>query len=283
MAAKGCIIDDKWVNGGSATNPTQLPDKLDDSHELYLYVSVPCPFAQSVWIAKELKNVPQLNVVVTSPIQGDEGWSFDETYPDRVLNKKNLHEVYSAAGSHYTGASSVPLVYDATTKSLASNTTVVLMGICDQIGKNQTYTLFPKDKEQDIKAFIATLGGKLNYFAAMNKSEEDAKAALAPLLAYLEELDSRLKDQKYIFGDHLTAADVRLFTILVRYELLAVGVIKAARSLKEYPNVWRHTKDIYNTANIKDTINQKQVRDGFYLKYGINPGPVAQPELDLSA
>jgi len=50
------------------------------------------------------------------------------------------------------------------------------------------------------------------------KTQEDYEENVDRLFAYLDRLEVRLQDQRFLVGNCLTLADVRLFTTLVRFD-----------------------------------------------------------------
>ena len=58
------------------------------------------------------------------------------------------------------------------------------------------------------------------------------------------ELDTRLADSRFLLGDNVTLADVRLWVTLVRHDAAAART--GTRRLSDFPNLWRYARDMYS-------------------------------------
>jgi putative glutathione S-transferase len=84
------------------------------------------------------------------------------------------------------------------------------------------------------------------YKAGFATSQAAYEEAVGPLFETLEWLDTRLADRRFLLGDALTEADIRLFTTLVRFDPVYVGHFKCnLRRLVDLPNLWAYTRDLY--------------------------------------
>lgn len=89
----------------------------------------------------------------------------------------------------------------------------------------------------------------------------------------LDELERLLANKKYLVGDVLTEADWRLFVTLVRFDTAYYGHFKYnIRELREYPNLWRYTRELYNYSGIKETVNFYHIKHHYYESHpAVNP------------
>ena len=83
----------------------------------------------------------------------------------------------------------------------------------------------------------------------------------------------RLADQRYLVGDTITEADVRLFTTLVRFDAVYHGHFKCNRQkLTELPVLWAYARDLFQTPGFGDTIDFAQIKQHYYVVHtDINP------------
>ena len=66
-------------------------------------------------------------------------------------------------------------------------------------------------------------------------------------------LEERLADRRYLMGDAITEADVRLFTTLVRFDAVYHGHFKCNRNkLTEMPQLWGYARDLFQTPGFGD-------------------------------
>jgi putative glutathione S-transferase len=76
----------------------------------------------------------------------------------------------------------------------------------------------------------------------------------------------RLKNQRYLVGDTITEADVRLFTTLARFDPVYHGHFKCNRSkLSEMPVLWAYARDLFQTPGFGDTIDFVQIKQHYYI------------------
>src|SRR5437763_9009052 len=69
-------------------------------------------------------------------------------------------------------------------------------------------------------------------------------------------LEARLSRSRYLLGDQLTEADIRLFTTLVRFDAVYHGHFKCNISrIVDYTALWRFTRDVYNLKDVAETVN----------------------------
>ena len=87
-------------------------------------------------------------------------------------------------------------------------------------------------------------------------------------------------------GDHITEADIRLFTTLVRFDAVYHGHFKANRQkLSEMPVLWDYARDLFQTPGFGDTVDFDQIKAHYYQVHrDINPTGIVPvgPELDLA-
>jgi putative glutathione S-transferase len=86
-------------------------------------------------------------------------------------------------------------------------------------------------------------------------------------------LEERLADRRYLMGDRLTEADVRLFTTLVRFDAVYHGHFKCNRNkLTEMPNLWGYARDLFQTPGFADEVDFDQIKQHYYVVHtDINP------------
>src|SRR5262249_35758104 len=97
--------------------------------------------------------------------------------------------------------------------------------------------------------------------------------AVVPLFETLDWLEARLSGSRFLAGDRLTEADIRLFTTLVRFDAVYHGHFKCnLRRIADYPALWRFTRGIYHLRNIAQTVNLDHIRRHYYESHTtINP------------
>ncbi|WP_174566296.1 glutathione S-transferase C-terminal domain-containing protein, partial [Nocardia pseudovaccinii] len=114
-------------------------------------------------------------------------------------------------------------------------------------------------------------------------TQEAYEAAYDRLFARLDWLSERLATQRYLVGNTITEADIRLFTTLVRFDPVYHGHFKTNRSkLSEMPVLWAYVRDLYQTPGFGDTIDFGQIKAHYYVVHtDVNPTQIVPkgPEL----
>ena len=97
-------------------------------------------------------------------------------------------------------------------------------------------------------------------------------------------LEDRLASQRYLMGDTITEADVRLFTTLARFDPVYHGHFKCNRQkLTEFPALWAYARDLFQTPGFGDTIDFAQIKEHYYVVHkDINPTQIIPDGPDTS-
>ena len=75
-----------------------------------------------------------------------------------------------------------------------------------------------------------------------------------------------MSSRRYLVGDHITEADVRLFTTLVRFDAVYHGHFKCNRiKLIEMPALWGYARDLFQTPGFGDTVDFGQIKSHYYV------------------
>ncbi len=104
------------------------------------------------------------------------------------------------------------------------------------------------------------------------------------MFARLDALSERLSTQRYLVGDTITEADVRLFTTLARFDPVYHGHFKCNRQkLAEMPVLSAYFRDLYQTPGFGDTTDVEHIKAHYYVVHrDINPTGVVPAGPDLS-
>jgi putative glutathione S-transferase len=260
----------------------------------HLYVSYACPWAHRTLIFRALKGLEDMiSVSVVHWRMLENGWEFapDDGLPDHLGNHGFMHQIYTAAKPDYTGRVTVPVLWDKKTNRIVSNESAeiirMLNSAFDDLGaKPGDY--YPEDLRSEIDAINGRVYDDVNNgvyksgFATAQDAYEDAVATLFGTLDWLEE---RLSTHRYLAGDRLTEADWRLFTTLIRFDPVYHGHFKCnLKMLKDYPNLWAYTRELYQVPGIKQTVFFEHIKGHYYESHlMINPTGIVPkgPVLDL--
>ena len=139
--------------------------------------------------------------------------------------------------------------------------------------------LYPEDRRDEIDEVAELVFQDVNngvYRCGFAGTQEAYEKAFDRLFARLDWLEERLSTQRYLVGDTITEADVRLFTTLARFDPVYHGHFKCNRSkLTELPVLWGYARDLFQTPGFGDTIDFPQTKEHYYVVHAdINPTQV---------
>ncbi len=120
---------------------------------------------------------------------------------------------------------------------------------------------------------------------AVSRSRSPAyEQSFERLFARLDWLSDRLATRRYLVGDTITEADIRLFTTLVRFDAAYHGHFKCnLRKLTEMPVLWAYARDLFQTQGFGDTVDFTHIKQHYYRVHtGINPTQIVPVGPDLT-
>jgi glutathionyl-hydroquinone reductase len=248
------------------------------AHRYKLMVGQGCPWAHRavvVWTLKGLENVIDLVSVVPAPEQG--GWIFEQ--PEAGCHR--LAELYQLAQPDYRGRNTVPVLWDSQTQTIINNESaeiiVTLNSAFNDYAKHPNLDLNPADLQTEIERWNELIYGSVNngvYRCGMAQTQAAYDQAISELFTSLDQLEATLADQPYLCGERLTLADVRLFTTLIRFDLVYYSLFKCnRRRIKDYPNLWHYLGRLYHWPGIADTCDFAAIKAEYYCNlFPLNPG-----------
>ena len=201
----------------------------------HLYAGWFCPWAQRTTIARELAGLADaVTVSYVDNIRDGRGWAFREQYgPDLGNGFTLLRQAYERTEPGYAGHVSVPALWDRSTGAILSNDWR-LIGIDFATAFRSVATPVVETYPEPLQAEIEELTGWLVPGVAPDAVE-----------ARLDELDARLATRRYLVGDTVTEADIRVYVVLARY----------GAGLAEFKHLWPYARDLYAIPAFRDTTN----------------------------
>ncbi len=270
---------------------------LAEPGRYHLYVSLACPWAhRSIIVRRLLKLEDVISMSVVDPIRDDRGWAFRDGpgySSDPVNGFQFLAEAYLATDPSYTGRYTVPCIWDRQTGRLITNNYPDITIMFEtEFGAyaDPAVDLYPAQLRAEIDQVAALIYNDVNDgvyrcgFATTQSAYEQAFDALFSRLDWLEE---RLSQQRYLVGEQLTEADIRLFPTLVRFDAVYYGHFKCnLRRLVDYPNLWAYARDLYQRPDFGQTVNFDHIKRHYYCTHdAINPTRIVPkgPAMDWTA
>ncbi|MEM8570306.1 MAG: glutathione S-transferase family protein [Pseudomonadota bacterium] len=287
-----------WVTVDGAPGQSGVGGFAAESGRYHLYVSYACPWAHRTLIIRALKDLEaHISVDVVHPFMGDDGWTFSsDAYGatgDRVLSKRFLREIYIEADPKASTRVTVPVLWDKAQGTIVSNESSEIIRMLNtafvEVGANNL-DFYPEALQAEIDEVNTRIYDTLNngvYKAGFATTQAAYEAAVYPLFDTLGWLEERLAHQRYLVGNTMTEADVRLFTTLLRFDPVYHGHFKCNRhQLRDYPNLWNYTRDIYQHPSVEETVNMTHITEHYYQSQTtINPSGVVPigPHIDWHA
>jgi glutathionyl-hydroquinone reductase len=285
-----------WITPDGRPGPTGTDGFAAKAGRYHLYVSLACPWAHRTLIMRTLKGLQQIiPISVTHWLMGEQGWTFaggEGVIPDPLFNSQYLHEIYTRADPEYTGRVSVPVLWDQHTQTIVNNESAEILRMFNSAFDSEGALpgdYYPAPLRDTIDALNARIYETVNngvYKAGFAATQAAYEEAVTPLFEMLDWLDNLLASSRFLCGDALTEADIRLFTTLVRFDSVYVGHFKCnIRRLIDYPNLWAYTRDIYQWPGIAETVNFTHIKRHYYQSHRtINPTGIVPvgPLLDFS-
>ncbi|MEU9717935.1 glutathione S-transferase C-terminal domain-containing protein [Streptomyces sp. NPDC047976] len=248
-----------------------------------LVVSRACPWASRAVVVRRLLGLERaLPMAVAGPVHDDDSWTFDldPGGRDPVLGIERLKEAYLAREPGYDRGITVPAIVDVPTGAVVTNDfpqiTIDMSLEWTPHHRPGAPELYPAALRPDIDAVNEVVYRDVNngvYRAGFAGSQETYDEAYERLFARLDWLSDRLARSRYLVGDTITEADVRLFTTLVRFDAVYHGHFKCNRNkLAEMPVLWGYARDLFQTPGFGDTVDFDHIKRHYHLVHSdINP------------
>lgn len=258
------------------------PPEKDRYH---LYVSYACPWAHRTLILRELKELQEyISFSVVSPNMMEDGWSFVRDFPgatsDPVLHKSFLREIYTTADPQFTGKVTVPVLFDKSTQQIVNNESSEIVRILnsafDELHNNDK-DFYPADLRSEIDEINEYVYEHINngvYKAGFARKQEVYDREVSRLFEALENIEERLSGgRNYLVGDRLTEADVRLYTTLVRFDVVYYFHFKCnMKRIRDFKHLSHYLLHLYEIKAFQSTTHFDHIRQHYYYSHPtINP------------
>ena len=271
-----------------------------------LYASYACPGSHRALIVRALKGLEDcVPVTMLHPVwrltekgtdkeqrgwvfgnpEGEEfantagkGGPFPPTYPgnepDPVLGAFSLRELYEHA-KDTSGKYTVPMLWDTKKSTIVNNESsdisYMLNSSFNEFSSDpdlDLYTEEDSDKLNDVIEWLSPLMIHGVYRCGFAKSQESYDKAVSELTEAFDRAASTLEKQRFLSGNTLTDADIRLFVSLVRYDEVFAFYFKAnTRLVLLTPSLLNYCREIYQMKGVADTCNMEQIKAHFYASH----------------
>jgi putative glutathione S-transferase len=286
-----------WITPDGAPGPTGEGGFAAEPGRYHLYVSHACPWAHRTTIFRLLKGLEgMVSLSVVNWHMGPEGWTFDPgpgVIPDPIHHARRLADVYAADPMPFDGHATTPLLWDKRQGRVVSNESseVIRMfnSAFDAVGAVPG-DWYPEHLRAEIDAINDPIYHKLNngvYRAGFATTQDAYDGAARGVFEMLDALELRLGTRRYLCGTTLTEADWRLFTTLLRFDLVYHGHFKCnVRRIVDYPVLSNYLRELYQYPGIRGTMHVDHIKNHYYGSHPkLNPTGIVPigPEVDLDA
>jgi glutathionyl-hydroquinone reductase len=294
-----------YVSSGGEFNRDQryIPDRITvDGRDGWpvspgryrLVISRACPWASRAVIVRRLLGLESaLSMAVAGPTHDERSWTFDldPDGRDPVLGMERLQEAFFARYPGYDRGITVPAIVDVPSGQVVTNDypQITLDMSLEWAAHHRpgAPSLYPPSLRAEIDAVNEVVFTDVNngvYRCGFAGSQSAYEAAHSRLFSRLDWLSARLSEQRYLVGDTITEADVRLFTTLVRFDPVYHGHFKCNRQkLTEMPVLWAYARDLFQTPGFGDTVDFDHIKRHYYeVHRDINPTGIVPAGPDLS-
>ena len=245
-----------------------------------------CPWANRAIIVRRLLGLEDvISLGLCGPTHDERSWNFslDPGEVDPVLGYQRLEQAYLARDPRYSRGITVPAMVDVPTKAVVTNDfpwiTHDFYFEWRDHHRPDAPDLWPDEQRAEMEQVMDRVFVDVNngvYECGFAGSQRAYGEAYDRLWSALDWLEDRLADRRYLMGDAITEADVRLFTTLARFDAVYHGHFKCNRNkLTEMPHLWGYARDLFQTPGFGETIDFAQIKAHYYVVHtDINPSGI---------
>ena len=242
-----------------------------------------CPWANRAIITRRLLGLESaIGLGLAGPIHDADSWTFDldPGEVDPVLGIPKLKDAYLNRFPDYPKGITVPALVEVDTVRVVTNDyaqiTLDLNTEWREFHRPGAPDLFPERHRDEILEVSDSFYEDLNngvYKCGFAGQQSAYESAYDDLWACMDRLSERLEGRRYLVGDTITEADIRLWVSLVRFDAVYHGHFKANRSkLAEMPVLWAYARDLFQTPGFGDTQDFVRIKQHYYGTHlDINP------------
>ncbi|WP_336921374.1 glutathione S-transferase family protein [Aquipuribacter sp. SD81] len=275
--------DTQYIPDRVVAQPTRDGEWPVEAGRYRLVVARACPWANRALIDRRLLGLEDaISLAVAGPVHDADSWTFDldPGEVDPVLGVPRLKDAYEKRFPGYPKGITVPALVDERSGEVVTNDhpqlTLDLSTQWIAHHRDGAPDLFPEEHREEILEVADSFYEDVNngvYKCGFAGKQASYERAYDALFSRLDALSERLERRRYLVGDSITEADVRLFTTLARFDAVYHGHFKCNRSkLTEMPVLWAYARDLFQTPGFGDTQDFVQIKQHYYATHlDINP------------
>ncbi len=251
-----------------------------------LYASLADPWAHRALIVRRLLGLDRvIGLTLVDPIRDERGWRFPASNGgvDPVTGARFVSDLYMITDPGYRGRFTVPFVWDTRSQRIVDNDFQQITTSFETEFRGYhrpgAPDLYPARQRTEIDALSTLIYHAVNngvYKAGLATSQAAYEEAFDALFSTLSALEERLLRRRYLLGNSITEADVRLYPTLARFDAVYYTHYKCnLNRLVDYPGLWGYARDLYQTPGFGDTTDFVQIKRHYYQTQDwINPNRI---------
>lgn len=194
--------------------------------------------------------------------------------PDPHFDAFSIREIYEVA--HDTsGKYTIPLLWDSKLNTIVNNESsdiAYMFNSCfNAFAANGDLDLYTEDNEEgmaklnEVNEWLSPLMINGVYRCGFAKNQRAYETAIDELCKAFDHADDILQNQRYLTGNTLTDADIRLFVTLLRFdEVYAIYFRANARLVMLTPSLLSFCREIYQMTGVAATCDMEQIKAHFF-------------------
>ncbi|KAK7435223.1 S-glutathionyl-(chloro)hydroquinone reductase [Stygiomarasmius scandens] len=273
----------------------------------HLYIALVCPWATRTLIVRKLKGLEDfISVSVASPRKDDDGWPFatvDGDFPgteaDPLYNYGHTKDLYIRADPNFSGRYTVPILWDKKLHTIVNNESSEIIRIFNSAfndllpSEYAKVDLYPEHLRKEIDEINDWVYTDINngvYRSGFATTQQAYEDAVKSVFSGLDKVEKILQgDKKFLVGNQLTEADVRLWVTTIRFDVAYHGIFKCnIKNIRHgYPAINGWMKTLYwNYDPFKSSTDFYHIKAGYYSTatwinptkiYPVGPIPDIEP------
>lgn len=231
-----------------------------------LYITLGCPWAHRTSLVRSLKGLEDIiQLVVGDYEMSSEGWWFSgrrgTAEKDPLYGFTTFKQLYWKADPKYDKRFTVPILWDKKKETVVSNESSEIIRmfytefdhLLPEELQEKNKPMLPENLRSEIEEMNGWVYDTINngvYKTGFAGKQEAYEQHLYPLFDSLQRLDEHCaqpEHQPYLFGEHITEADIRLYTTLIRFDVAYFTMFRCNLKMirHDYPNLYRWLKTVY--------------------------------------
>ncbi|WP_080795280.1 glutathione S-transferase family protein [Corynebacterium pacaense] len=265
-----------------------------EAHRYRLVAARACPWAHRTVITRRLLGLEDsVSLALAGPTHDIRSWTFDldPGGVDPVLGIPRLQDAYFNRFPNYPRGITVPAIVEERSRKVVTNDyasiTIDFNLQWKRFHRQGAPDLYPENLRAAMEPVMKRIFTEVNngvYRAGFAGTQEAYDVAYERLWVAMEWLEERLGTQRYLMGDHITEADVRLYPTLVRFDPVYYSHFKCSRNkITEMPNLWGYLRDLFQTPGFGDTTDFTEIKQHYFMTHTeINPTRIVPRGPELS-